>query len=176
MPGHLHLAHTQGETYADRSSERSIRVVLADDHALMRRSLRLVLDRVEGLEVLAEAKDMTAVVRHMQSELPDVLVLDLSMPKGSSIEAIRRLRERGPSVQIVVLTMEDSSVLAQQTLDAGAIGFVIKNFADAELPEAVRHAARGEPYFSRRLAPRLASLRRSSRSRAHGAVRPKSCA
>ncbi len=172
MPGHLKLAPAQTEIDAGRSSERSIRVVLADDHALMRRSLRLVLDRVEGLEVLAEAKDMTAVVRHMQSELPDVLVLDLSMPKGSSIEAIRRLRERVPSVQIVVLTMQDSSELAQQALDAGAIGFVLKDLADAELPEAVRNAARGEPYISRQLASRS----RSSRSRAHGAVRPKSCA
>jgi DNA-binding NarL/FixJ family response regulator len=133
-----------------------------------------VLDREEGLEVLAEAKDMTAVTRQVQSHLPDVLVLDLSLPEGSSIEAIRRLRERVPSVQIVVLTMEDSSVFAQQALDAGAIGFVRKDLADAELPEAVRNAARGEPYCSRRIAARLASLRRSSRSRAHGAERPRS--
>jgi DNA-binding NarL/FixJ family response regulator len=117
---------------------------------------------------------MTAVMRQVQSHLPDVLVLDLSLPEGSSIEAIRRLRERVPSVQIVVLTMEDSSVFAQQALDAGAIGFVRKDLADAELPEAVRNAARGEPYCSRRLAAQLASLGRSSRSRAQGAVRPRS--
>jgi DNA-binding NarL/FixJ family response regulator len=87
MPGHLHLAPTQGETYADRASERSIRVVLADDHALMGRSLRLVLDREEGLQVLAEASDMTAVTRHVQNHRPDVLVLD-------SACAARRRRRR----------------------------------------------------------------------------------
>jgi two-component system, NarL family, response regulator NreC len=97
-------------------------------------------------------------------------------PEGSSIEAIRRLRERLPSAQIVVLSMRDSSVLAQQALDAGAIGFVLKDFADAELADAVRSAARGEPYCGRRLASRLASLGRSSRSRAPRAVRPNSCA
>jgi two-component system, NarL family, response regulator NreC len=158
MPSHLHLAPTQGETYAHRASERSIRVVLADDHALMRRSLRVVLDREEDVRVLAEASDMTAVTRHVQSHLPDVLVLDLGMPKGSRIEAIRCLRELVPSVQIVVLTMEAGSGFAQQALDAGAIGFVFKDFADSELPEAVRSAARGEPYCSRRLASTIASL------------------
>lgn len=71
--------------------------MLADDQPLPRRSLRLLLDTEEGLEVIAEASDLTTVMRHIHTHVPDVLVLDLSMPKGSSIDAIRRLRERVPS-------------------------------------------------------------------------------
>ena len=72
-----------------------------------------------------------------------MLVLDLRMPNGSSIETIRRLREQVPGTEIVVLTMEESAAFAQQALDAGAVGFVLKDRADEELPEAVRRAAAG---------------------------------
>lgn len=161
MPAYLHLAPAQSAASPSASPERSIRVVLADDHALMRRSLRLLLDREEGVEVIAEAEDLTAVMRHVRGHLPHVLVLDLRLPAGSSIEAIRHLRQQVPSTEVVVLTMEDNPVFAQQALDAGAIGFVLKEFADAELPQAVRSAARGEQYLSARLAAHLESLRRS---------------
>jgi two-component system response regulator NreC len=160
MAGRLHLAPAPSMTSSGMAPER-IRVVLADDHALMRRSLRLLLDNEEGVEVIAEADDLRSVMRHVHGHLPHVLVLDLGMPNGSSIEAIRRLREQAPSTEIVVLTMEDSPVFAREALDAGAIGFVLKDFADTELPQAVRSAARGEQYFSQRVAARLESLRRS---------------
>jgi two-component system response regulator NreC len=126
-------------------------VVLADDHALMRRSLRWLLDREVGVEVVGEADDLTMVMRHVHDRRPHVLVLDLSMPGGSSIDAITRLREEVPSTEIVVLTMEDSPGFAQQALDAGAIGFVLKDFADVELNRAVRAAARGGQYVSPRV-------------------------
>jgi two-component system, NarL family, response regulator NreC len=161
MRSHLQLATGASATSSEPSPQPSIRVVLADDHALMRRSLRLVLESDQGVEVIAEAGDLSSVVRQVHGHLPHVLVLDLGMPNGSSIEAIRRLREQVPSTEIVVLTMEDSPVFAQQALDAGAVGFVLKHYADDELPEAVRRAARGERYFSPRVAARLASFERS---------------
>jgi two-component system, NarL family, response regulator NreC len=161
MASHLHLAPSPTETGSPIRAASPILVVLADDHALMRRSVRLLLDGEEGLEVIAEATDLASVERHVQGHHPHVLVLDLNMPGGSSIEAIGRLRERAPETQIVVMTMEDSAVFAQRAFAAGAIGFVLKDRADAELPEAIRAAARGEDYVSPRVAARLDALNRA---------------
>jgi DNA-binding NarL/FixJ family response regulator len=121
----------------------------------MRRSLRLLLDGEDGIKVIAEADDLSTAVRHVNDHRPHVLVIDLSMPDGSSIEAIRGLREQVPSTEIVVVTMEASPAFAQHALNAGAIGFVLKDTGDAELPEAVRRAARREEYISPRVAAQL---------------------
>jgi two-component system, NarL family, response regulator NreC len=161
MVPRLHLASSLAGTAPVLPSSLSVRVVLGDDHALMRRSLRLLLDGEKGVAVIAEASELASVVRHVQDDPPDVLVLDLSMPGGSSIEAIGQLRERVPETQIVALTMEDNPVFAQRALAAGALGFVVKELADDELPEAVRAAARGEEYISPRMAPRLDAIGRS---------------
>lgn len=161
MTAHLHLARSPTETDPNRSVPSPVRVVLADDHALMRRSLRLLLDGEEGVQVIAEAEDMAAAVRHVHDRKPHVLVLDLRMPGGSSIEMIGKLRERAPDTQVVVLTMEDNPVFAQHALATGALGFVLKDHADSELGEAVRAAACGEQYISPRVAARIGALRRA---------------
>ena len=109
-------------------------MLLADDHALMRRILRLLLDGEDDMEVIAEANDLASVTRHVHAHQPHVLVLDLNMPDGSSIEAISQLRERAPETQIVVMTMQDSPAFAQRAFASGAIGFVVKDLADEELP------------------------------------------
>ena len=140
-----------------------IRVVLADSHALMRRSLRLLLDGEEGVEVVAEADDLASVVRHVEGDRPQVLLLDLSMPGGSSVEAIGRLRERVPATQVVAVTMEDDPVFAQRALAAGAVGFVMTERSDAELLQAIRTAARGEEYISPQMTTRLEAMRRRRR-------------
>jgi len=137
-----------------------IRVVVADDHALVRRSLRLLLAGEDDVEVVAEACDIATVLRHVHGHAPHVLVLDLQMPGGSSIEAIRRLHELAPNVAIVVLTMEQSPAFAQRALESGAVGFVLKDRADTELPAAVRRAMRGEEYVSPRVAAGLEARRR----------------
>jgi DNA-binding NarL/FixJ family response regulator len=128
-----------------------ITVVLADDHALMRRSLRLLLSAEARVKVIAESHQLSDVERCVSDKQPDVLVIDLSMSNGTSLEVIRRLREEVPGTQIVVLTMEESNVFAQQAHDAGAVGFVIKQLADGELLQGVRNAARGETYVSPRV-------------------------
>jgi len=161
MASDLQLASAGGRGSSELSGGRPIRVVLGDDHVLVRRNLRLLLDGEEGVEVVAEAGDLATVVRHVHDRLPHVLVLDLGRPDGSSIEAIRRLREEVPGTEIVVLTTEDSPAFAQQALDAGAIGFVLKEFADVELHRAVRAAARGEQYVSPRVTASLESVRRA---------------
>ncbi|HTU78437.1 MAG TPA: response regulator transcription factor [Solirubrobacteraceae bacterium] len=161
MPAHLHLAHSSDGEQQTAAADAPIRVLLADDHALMRRSLRLLLDGEDGVEVVGEADDLAAVGRQVHGHRPQVLVLDLGMPNGSSIATIGRLRERASDTQIVVMTMEENPAFAQRALAAGALGFIAKDRADTELPEAVRAAARGEEFVSPRVAERLESLRRS---------------
>jgi len=165
MSSHLHLAapatDTLEQTPESRSGHALIRIVVADDHALIRRSVRQLLEAESDVELIAEADDVLGASRQVHGTNPDVLVLDLTMPGGSSIEAIGRLREEAPGTQIVVMTMDDSPVFAQRALAAGALGYVSKELADTELPEAVRAAAAGEQYVSPRLAPRLDALNRS---------------
>lgn len=158
MAPHLHLADRAGDPLV---TDEPIRVVLADDHALMLRSLRMLLDGEDGVEVIAEAADIASVARDVLRHEPHVLVIDLNMPGGSSIEAISRLRERAPDTKIVVMTMEENPVFAQRAFAAGALGFVAKDLADGELPQAVRAAARDEEFISPRIATRLDALHRS---------------
>jgi two-component system response regulator NreC len=138
-----------------------ISVLLADDHAMMRRTLLLLLEREEGVEVYPEASDLAAVAEQAKAIQPHVLVLYLSTPGGAGIQAIARLRKRTPDTQIVVLGTEENPVFVQQALAAGAVGFVARDTVERELPAAVRAAARGELYLSPSVAARLDTLRRS---------------
>jgi two-component system response regulator NreC len=135
----------------------TIRIVLADDHAVVRKGLRLLLDSEQDFQVVAEAGDLDSAQRYVRGHHPAVLVLDLNMPGGSSLEAIPVIREQAPNTQIVVLTMQPEPVFARRALGAGAIGYVLKEAADDELVEAVRRAAAGESYLNPRLGARLAA-------------------
>jgi two-component system, NarL family, response regulator NreC len=141
----------------EESELPSIRIVLADDHAVVRSGLRLLLDGEEDFEVVAEAGDLDSARRYVRGHNPDVLVLDLNMPGGSSLEAIPAIRTEAPDTQIVVLTMQQEPAFARHALGAGAIGYVLKEAADDELVEAVRRAADGESYLNPRLGAHLAS-------------------
>lgn len=160
---HLHLAPELTEPSADEPSAEpdTIRVLLADDHALMRRTLHLLLDDEDDIEVVAEADDLASVVRHVAEYRPRAIALDLGITNGSTGEAIRLLRERAPQTQIVIVTMEENPVFARRALDAGALGFVSKELADEELPEAIRCAARDEQYLSPRISLALENADRA---------------
>jgi two-component system, NarL family, response regulator NreC len=138
-------------------STRTISVVIADDHAVVRRGLRHVLDLEEGFEVVAEASDLETARRHVRGHRPDVLVLDLNMPGGSSLDRIPELRSEFPETQIVVLTMQDEPAYARHALGAGALGYVLKESAESELVEAIRRAAAGDTYLNPRLGARVAA-------------------
>ena len=139
------------------SSSVTIRLVLADDHAVVRSGLRMVLDSEPDFEVVAEASDIEAARRYVRGHHPKVLILDLNMPGGSSLEAIPILRQESPDTQIVVLTMQQEPAFAREALRAGALGYVLKEAADDELVEAVRRAAVGESYLNPKLGARIAS-------------------
>ncbi len=113
------------------------------------------------MEVVGEADDHVSVTSMVDEHRPNVLVLDLRMAGESSIETIRELSEQSPETGIVVTSMEDSPVFAQHALDAGALGFVAKEMADEELPQAIRAAADGQRYVSMRMASRLNALHRA---------------
>jgi DNA-binding NarL/FixJ family response regulator len=133
-----------------------IGVVIADDHAVVRRGLRQLLERA-GFEVLAEAGNVDDARRYVRGHHPAVLVLDLNMPGGSSLEAIPAIRSESPQTHIVVLTMQDDPEYAREALSGGAVGYVLKDGADTELVEAVRRAASGDGYLNPRLGARVAA-------------------
>ena len=132
-------------------------VIIADDHAVVRKGLRLLIDAEPGLKVLAEAGTVPDAVMKTRALRADVLVLDLNMPGGSSLEAIPQLREEAPMTAIVVLTMQNDPAFARQALQSGAAGFVLKEAADDELLEAIRQASSGGTYLNPTLGARLAA-------------------
>jgi two-component system response regulator NreC len=136
---------------------RAIRIVLADDHTVVRSGLCMLLNGETDFEVVAEADEVQSARRHVRGHRPAVLVLDLNMPGESSLEAIPAIRAESPSTQIVVLTMQEEPAFARRALGAGALGYVLKEAADDELVQAVRAAAAGETYLTPRLGARMAS-------------------
>jgi len=149
MPGHLRAVDDQAPDGVPRF--RPIRVVLADDHAPLRRTLRRLLEGEKDVKVVAEASDLDSAICQLRAHRPRVLVLDPRMADGSSAERIGRLREQSPRTEIVVITMHDNEMFADQALKAGAIGFVLKDRADLELADAIRRASRGLEYRSPRV-------------------------
>ena len=159
MTTHLHLAASDGEPDGERLP---ITVVLADAHAMFRRTLRRLLDVEKTVSVVDEASDLPSAIEYVQRRRPRVLVLDLDIPSGSTIEVIRQLRTQLPWTEIVVLTTEESAFVAKQLLAAGALAFVFKDRAETELLEAVHRAAHGEEFVSPRVAAGLDVLRQTA--------------
>jgi two-component system, NarL family, response regulator NreC len=153
----MHTTSSDGAVNGAASATGPIRIVLADDHAVVRSGLRMLLDGEPDFEVVAEASDIDDTRRYVHGHHPTVLVLDLNMPGGSSLDAIPMLREESPGTQIVVLTMQQEAAFAREALSAGALGYVLKEAADDELVAAVRLAAAGESYLNPRLGARIAS-------------------
>jgi DNA-binding NarL/FixJ family response regulator len=123
------------------------RILLADDHVVVRRGLRLVLDAEPDLRVVAEAGDgAQAVDRALQDDV-DLAILDITMPRMSGLRAAQELSRRRPDLRVLILSMHDSEQYLYEALRAGAAGYVLKSVADRDLVEACRAAMRGEPFL-----------------------------
>lgn len=142
-----------GEMASQKSD--AITIVLADDHAVVRSALRMLLEAEPGFEVLAEAGDADTAIRYVRGHKPTVLILDLNMPGRSSLEAVPEIQEASPQTEIVVLTMQNEPAFARKALQAGVRGYVLKEAADSELVQAVKSAAAGDTYLQPALGARL---------------------
>jgi DNA-binding NarL/FixJ family response regulator len=123
------------------------RILLADDHALVRRGLRLILDAQPDLEVVAEAGDGAGAVDLALRGQIDLAVIDISMPRMTGLQAARELRQRCPELRILILSMHENEQYLYEALKAGASGYVVKRAADRDLVEACRATVRGEPFL-----------------------------
>jgi two-component system response regulator NreC len=124
-----------------------IRILIADDHAVMRAGLRLLLNGQEDMQVVDEAGDGWQTVEKAVTLKPDIVLLDITMPGLSGLEAARQIRQRAPEVKLLVLTMHDDEAYLRQFLQIGATGYIVKKAADTELVDAIRAVHRGESFI-----------------------------
>jgi DNA-binding NarL/FixJ family response regulator len=125
-----------------------LRILVADDHAVVRRGVRAMLEGQPGWEVCGEAGTGREAVEQVKRLRPDIVVLDLSLPELNGLDATRQILKESPQTEVLVLTMHDSEELAQQVLQAGARGYVLKSDADQSLVAAVQSLRRGEPFLT----------------------------
>jgi two-component system, NarL family, response regulator NreC len=132
-----------------------IRVLIVDDHAVVRSGLRLLIEREEGMTAVDEAANAEEAVFRMIEHKPDVLLIDVTMPGASGIEAIPKLLEVSPSSKVLVLSMHDDPRYVRDAFGAGARGYVLKEAADAEVVAAIREIAAGGTYVNPALGARM---------------------
>jgi DNA-binding NarL/FixJ family response regulator len=125
-----------------------VRVLIADDHGIVRSGLRLLLERQPDIEVIAEAADGAEAREIAVRERPDLAILDVRMPKLTGLQVTRELKKQAPEVSVLILSMHDDERYLFEALKAGASGYVLKTQADADLMEAIRAVERGEPFLT----------------------------
>ncbi|MBI1789910.1 MAG: response regulator transcription factor [Acidobacteria bacterium] len=125
-----------------------IRVLLADDHTVMRGGLRLLIERQPGMQVVAEAEDGRQAVELAESQKPDVVVMDIAMPTLNGIEATRQITARTPSTRVVILSMHSDESYVMRALKSGARAYLLKDSAEADLIRAIRSVSEGKSFFS----------------------------
>jgi two-component system, NarL family, response regulator NreC len=132
-----------------------IRILLADDHGVVRKGLRLILESHDGLEVVAEAADGREAVRLAEESGAQLIIMDVGMPQLNGIEATAQITRRDPSVGVIILSMHSDEGYVVRALGAGAKGYLLKDSAEEDLVKAVRAVVDGHPFFSPRIAQTL---------------------
>jgi DNA-binding NarL/FixJ family response regulator len=138
------------------SPTRTYRILVVDDHPIVRRGLRSLIESQSGLEVCAEAANGVEAMQHVIKNRPDLVVLDLTMPEKNGLEVARLIREESPSTNVLILTMHFSEEVAREVLRCGARGYILKSDADVELLTAIRHIRQNKPFFTGNLATTMA--------------------
>ena len=144
----------------------TIRVLIVDDHAVVRSGLRRVLEDADGFEVVGEAGDMRTAVFEARAHTPDVILMDVVMPGASGIEATPAVLKEAPGAKVVVLSMQDDPRYVREAFAAGASGYVLKEAADKELVQAIREVADGGRYVHPALGARMITAEAEERRRA----------
>jgi len=129
----------------------SIRILLADDHTMVRDGLRALLNGQQGVEIVAEAADGRECIQMAEDHSPDVVMMDIAMPKMNGIEATRRILAANPSAGVVILSMHQDESYVLQSLKAGAKGYLLKDSPREDILEAIRSVAGGRPFLSRKV-------------------------
>ena len=132
-----------------------VRILLADDHTILREGIKVLLNRERDMEIVAEAEDGAQALEQVRSVKPDVVVMDISMPKIGGLEVTREITETFPDVKVVILTMHDNEEYLVQALKSGAKGYVLKEAAATDLAEAIRAVVRGDAYLYPAVARKL---------------------
>jgi len=140
-----------------------IRILIADDHAVLRAGLRMLLDAEPDMQVVGEAGDGTTALERARELIPDVVLLDLTMPRMGGLDALRRMREASSKARVLILTMHDDEDYLREVLAAGGAGYVLKRAADVELLSAVRAVYRGGTYLHAAHTKALLAGRKSQR-------------
>jgi len=128
-----------------------IKIIIADDHTIIRDGLKLILESQNDLKVIAEAENGLQVVNKVKELKPDVILMDIAMPNMNGVEATRRIIEENPSIKIIILSMHSTVEDIFRSLQAGAIGYLVKESAGTEVIDAVRAAFSGRRYLSRKV-------------------------
>jgi two-component system response regulator NreC len=134
---------------------KKIGILIADDHGIVRKGLRLQLEQNENFEVLGEAADGREAVRMAEELLPDVVIMDIAMPYLNGIQATTQLVKKNPQIGVIILSMYSDETYINRTLAAGAKGYLLKDSADVDLDRAVQVVAQGKPFFSPAIADTL---------------------
>lgn len=153
-------------------NETKLRILIADDHEMVRRGLKALLTDRPGWEVCAEAEDGRAAVRLAEQLLPDIVILDITMPELNGLEAARQIHRLCPRSEILILTMHDSEQFVREVVTAGARGYVLKNDAGRVLVQAVETLSRHRPFFSTTIADMLQTEALQSGSAEDAAAEP----
>jgi len=125
-----------------------LHILIADDHGIVRSGIRMLIDRQQGMHVVAEAEDGIQAVELAQATKPDVAILDVSMPRMTGLQAAREIRSRTPDTSVLLLSMHDDERYFFDAVDVGAAGYVLKRSADTDLIDAIQAVGRGEQFVS----------------------------
>lgn len=138
--------------------KKPIRILLADDHGLVRAGLKTVLDGLDGIEVVGEAKDGLQALEMVERLLPCIALLDISMPAMTGLEVLKAVRSRLPQTKVILLSMYDNPEYVSEAIQSGAVGYLIKDGAEDELAFAIKAVMRGDVYLSPSISRQLANV------------------